>query len=152
MLRRLVFQFVGQNKTWNFHQMKIYIVGRDRSGYGLSQWEMTLHISCINWLTKVKHTSDFELIKGNPLPTHTHTHSHTQPIGCSCQYFAENPDCMVYGANMGPTQVLSAPGGPHVGLINLVIRELSVLSRDCAVNNNFTPFCQEIIKHSQEIK
>ena len=28
----------------------------------------------------------------------------------------------VYGANMGPTRVLSAPRGPHVGPINLVIR------------------------------
>ena len=27
-----------------------------------------------------------------------------------------------HGANMGPTWVLSAPGGPHVGPINLVIK------------------------------
>ena len=31
------------------------------------------------------------------------------------------PDCKVLGTNMGPTWVLSAPGGPHVGLINLSI-------------------------------
>ena len=34
-----------------------------------------------------------------------------------------NPDSKVHGANMGPTWVLPAPGGPHVGPINLVIWE-----------------------------
>ena len=33
------------------------------------------------------------------------------------------PDSKVHGANMGPTWVLSAPVGPHVGPINLVIRD-----------------------------
>ena len=32
------------------------------------------------------------------------------------------PDSKDHGANMGPTWVLSAPGGPHVGPINLAIR------------------------------
>ena len=32
------------------------------------------------------------------------------------------PDSKIHGANMGPTWVLSAPGGPHVGPINLAIR------------------------------
>ena len=32
------------------------------------------------------------------------------------------PDNKVHGANMGPTWVLSAPDGPHVGPINLAIR------------------------------
>ena len=34
-----------------------------------------------------------------------------------------SPDSKVDGANMGPTWVLSAPGGPHVGPINLAIWE-----------------------------
>ena len=34
----------------------------------------------------------------------------------------KNPDSKVHGANMGPTWVLSAPNGPHVGLMNLAIR------------------------------
>ena len=34
-----------------------------------------------------------------------------------------NPDSKVHGANMGPIWVLSAPGGPHVGLMNLAIWE-----------------------------
>ena len=33
--------------------------------------------------------------------------------------------CPVYGANMGPTWVLSAPDGPHVGPMNLAIRVFS---------------------------
>ena len=32
------------------------------------------------------------------------------------------PDSKVHGANMGPTWVLSSPGGPHVGPMNLAIR------------------------------
>ena len=31
------------------------------------------------------------------------------------------PDNKVHGTNMGPTWVLSAPGGPHVGPMNLAI-------------------------------
>ena len=34
----------------------------------------------------------------------------------------DTPDSKVHGANMGPTWVLSAPDGPHVGSMNLVIR------------------------------
>ena len=35
------------------------------------------------------------------------------------------PDSKVDGANMGPTWVLSSPGGPHVGPINLAVRVVS---------------------------
>ena len=35
------------------------------------------------------------------------------------------PDNKVHGTNMGPTWVLSAPDGPHVGSMNLAIRDLS---------------------------
>ena len=35
------------------------------------------------------------------------------------------PDSKVHGANMGPTWVLSAPDGPHMGLLNLAIRDYS---------------------------
>ena len=33
------------------------------------------------------------------------------------------PDSKVHGANMGPTWVLSAPDGPHVGPMSLAIRD-----------------------------
>ena len=33
------------------------------------------------------------------------------------------PDSKVHGANMGPTWVLSVPAGPHVGPMNLAIRD-----------------------------
>ena len=36
------------------------------------------------------------------------------------------PDSKVHGANMGPTWVLSAPDGPHVGPMNLAIRVLLI--------------------------
>ena len=38
----------------------------------------------------------------------------------------KNPDNKVHGANMGPTWVLSAPDGPHVGPMNLVIRDWQI--------------------------
>ena len=45
-----------------------------------------------------------------------------------CNIYTENgewsqchPDSKVHGANMGPTWVLSAPDGPHVGPMNLAI-------------------------------
>ena len=38
---------------------------------------------------------------------------------CTWKY---HPDSKVHVANMGPTWVLSAPGGPHVGPMSLVIR------------------------------
>ena len=41
-----------------------------------------------------------------------------------CQYY---PDSKVYAANMGPTWVLSAPDGPHVGPMNLAIRVVVVV-------------------------
>ena len=40
-----------------------------------------------------------------------------------------NPDSKVHGANMGPTWVLSAPDGPHVGPMNLAIWEGSVMQK-----------------------
>ena len=40
------------------------------------------------------------------------------------------PDNKVHGANMGPTWVLSAPDGPHVGPMNLAIRDV-VVALDC---------------------
>ena len=37
-------------------------------------------------------------------------------------YICHFPDSKFHGANMGPTWVLLAPGGPHVGNLNLVMR------------------------------
>ena len=38
------------------------------------------------------------------------------------QIYGLNPDGNVRVANMGPTWVLVAPGGPHVGPMNIAIR------------------------------
>ena len=40
------------------------------------------------------------------------------------------PDSKDHGANMGPTWVLSAPGGPNVGPMNLLIR-VSINCKSC---------------------
>ena len=46
----------------------------------------------------------------------------------------EFPDSNVNVANMGPTWILSAPGGPHVGPMNFAIR-------DSHFNPNFIQSC-----------
>ena len=40
-----------------------------------------------------------------------------------------NPDSKVHGVNTGPTCVLAAPDGPHVGPMNLAIREHLILCK-----------------------
>ena len=45
----------------------------------------------------------------------------------SADTWANIPDSKVHGANMGPTWVLSAPRGPHVGPMNLAIWDASPL-------------------------
>ena len=49
------------------------------------------------------------------------------------------PDNKVHGANMGPTWVLSAPGGPHVGPMNLA-RRVSETEKSFVQNISFS--CQ----------
>ena len=47
-----------------------------------------------------------------------------QKIDCvkELQIFKIYPDSKVYGANLGPTWVLSAQDGPHASPMNLAIR------------------------------
>ena len=47
------------------------------------------------------------------------------------------PDSKVHGANTGPTWVLSVPDGPHVGPINLAIRETMLWSGSCYNMGNY---------------
>ena len=49
-------------------------------------------------------------------------------------YIEDNPDNKVHGANMGPTWVLSAPGGPHVGPMNLPIWEHNEFYCQCCAS------------------
>ena len=44
-----------------------------------------------------------------------------------------SPDSKVHGANMGPTWVLAAPDGPHVGPMNLAIRVFISWSKDSSL-------------------
>ena len=56
--------------------------------------------------------------------------SHWSGVLSQVQHIPKNiniPDSKVHGANMGPTWVLSAPDGPHVGSMNLAIRGASCL-------------------------
>ena len=43
----------------------------------------------------------------------------------NCVTLSITPDSKVHGANIGPTWVLSAPDVPHVGPMNLAIRDIT---------------------------
>ena len=49
-----------------------------------------------------------------------HVHLNEPHVSSNIQ---DIPDSKVHGANIGPTWVLSAPDGPHVGPMNLAIRD-----------------------------
>ena len=51
-------------------------------------------------------------------------HLYIETTNCEILMKEVNPDSKVHGAIMGPTWFLSAPGGPHVGPMNLAIWEL----------------------------
>ena len=62
-----------------------------------------------------------------------------------CCWFVKyhiDPDSKVHGANMGPTWVLSAPDGPHVGPMNLAIREY--IATKWAIAEATTLSCSEV--------
>ena len=48
----------------------------------------------------------------------------TTTVGTDLNFRGNPPDSKVHGANKGPIWVLSAPGGPHFGPMNLAIRAL----------------------------
>ena len=50
------------------------------------------------------------------------------------------PDSKIHGANMGPTWVLPAPDGPHVGPMNLAIRDLIHMSLLVKPGSRFQSF------------
>ena len=52
-----------------------------------------------------------------------------------CHRKGNNPYSKVHGANMGPTWVLSAPDGPHVGPMNLAIREALICTKGGLVHD-----------------
>ena len=57
----------------------------------------------------------------------TCTKRHDILIGMRCRSKSKTPDSKVHVANMGPTWVLSAPVGPHVGPMNLAITDTRVI-------------------------
>ena len=62
-------------------------------------------------------------------------------------WITATPDSKAHGANMGPTWVLSSPGGPHVGSMNLAIRDGPLLEtphRDHWVQITYPPPIHQI--------
>ena len=71
---------------------------------------------------------------------YVYTHTHTQNTWTwSPLCLQMSPDSKVHGANMGPTWVLSAPDGPHVGPTNLGIRVLTLNGARTSADNPYLP-------------
>ena len=68
------------------------------------------------------------------------------------QIMKTNPDNKVHGANIGPTWDLSAPDGPHVGPMNLAIREGFVDSSSIAMSNPITITVMIMYSHIHNMK
>ena len=75
----------------------------------------TYQLPCFTWF------STCQLLQYNGI-YNTNLQTNSADIGCSsvqCYSYEENyPDSKIHGANMGPTCVLSVPGGSHVGPMN----------------------------------
>ena len=59
------------------------------------------------------------------------------------------PDSKAHGANMGPTRVLSAPGGPHVGSMKLAFR---VSYLPFGIFNYISKWVYDIANNKQTLK
>ena len=62
---------------------------------------------------------------------------HTWAVVGPKWYIRTIPDSKVHGTNMGPTWVLSSPDRPHVGPMNLAIRDVSSMSGRALVSKMF---------------
>ena len=71
----------------------------------------------------LKHKHDIHNCMKGPTPKFINDETLTNTLQETHGSAYDNyPDSKVHGANMGPTWVLSAPDGPHVGPINFAIR------------------------------
>ena len=62
------------------------------------------------------------------------------------------PDSKVHGANMGPTWVLSAPDGPHVGPMNIAIMDVNhMIGYRKTSNIRRTLVGNKIVNHSDVV-
>ena len=66
-----------------------------------------LFIFMYTWMKLIQGSSLYAFLSGTPLMRNI-------------------PNSKVHGANMGPTRVLSAASGPHVGLMNLAILDVCI--------------------------
>ena len=76
-----------------------------------------------SWYSNRKETSYLPLLNAGFETRVSYTKSPADKTVCIFHGIYCRPDSKVHGANMGPTWVLSAPDGPHVGPMKLAIRE-----------------------------
>ena len=107
--------FDDRNPTEWYAYPKKYFADRTRSAL----WQAIEHNLDIA-ISLVRGNSRFLLRYPCTAPT---TNINIMVLTILSSNIGYSPDSKVYGVHMGPTWVLLAPGGPHVGLMNLAIWE-----------------------------
>ena len=79
------------------------------------------HYFCLLWNNFFFNIKYFLLSYSINVVSTFYQYIHIVCVDFSMDSTFDNPDNKVHGANMGSTWVLSAPDGPHVGLMNLAI-------------------------------
>ena len=87
--------------TMSLHWFRLWLGAAYTTHYCLNKWwhKPTMYV-CVTW------------------PKNVNTWWPRQ----NDRHLPDDPDSKVHGAHLGPTWVMSAPDGPHVGPMNLAIR------------------------------
>ena len=120
----------------------------------VSMWTISLFCSpcktyvwAISWLCCLMYCINVSNVIAVLLDVHhqyEQCHSYMCPFMYSINVDNVTPDSKVHGANMGPTWVLSAPDGPHVGPMNLAIRDSCVSPCTASIPVVFTMYCTNV--------
>ena len=118
----------GWQETWLWDQLAACWGWQDQDGMGWEQAELEWCFECskVAWITF--HTKWWYWI--NCVSDKCNASKGKWSIASLGRVHRINdiPDSNFHVAHMGPTWVLSAPGGPHVGPTNLVIRDVLLVT------------------------
>ena len=139
MLRALMYKYIWKKKNFSVPFGKLMdliqiLMGpkflHDTGGfhliYLLMPWLLPspVYQQPWHWLCKISRSLSFKWMEGTTSAIALLGNDDTNTTSCFHREVQHiNPDSKVHGANMWPTWVLTAPDGPHVGPMNLAIRE-----------------------------
>ena len=126
-----------QFECWEMTEMPTYFdISKIKSAYQsytpvFSQMSHRTSTSCWSQMQSIQHLKLMSYIQAlhvsintisKPSPPNRYFLDSIQDVlpDCAAMMYT-SPDGKVHGANMGASWVLSAPGGPHVGLMNPAI-------------------------------